>query len=82
VFEEFSQAIVTLPQVLEYHLVSSNFDYLIKAYVADMAEYLQLLRETLLTLPGVSDSHIHVAMEEVKEAQTTPKTLQKHLCHT
>ena len=75
VFEEFSQAIVSLPQVLECHLVSGNFDYLIKARVANMAAYRQLLGETLLTLPGVSGSRTYVVMEEVKEAQTIPVTL-------
>ena len=75
VFEEFSQAIVALPQVLECHLVSGNFDYLIKARVANMASYRQLLGETLLTLPGVSGSRTYVVMEEVKEAQTIPVTL-------
>ncbi|MGV0035975.1 MAG: leucine-responsive transcriptional regulator Lrp [Candidatus Azotimanducaceae bacterium WSBS_2022_MAG_OTU7] len=74
VFEEFSQAIVALPQVLECHLVSGNFDYLIKARVADMAAYRKLLGETLLTLPGVSDSRTYVVMEEVKEGQTIPVT--------
>jgi len=75
VFEEFSQAIVALPQVLECHLVSGNFDYLIKARVANIAAYRQLLGETLLTLPGVSGSRTYVVMEEVKEAQTIPVTL-------
>jgi Lrp/AsnC family leucine-responsive transcriptional regulator len=72
VFEEFSEAIVKLPQVLECHLVSGNFDYLLKARVADMVAYRKLLGETLLTLPGVSDSRTYVVMEEVKEAQILP----------
>jgi Lrp/AsnC family leucine-responsive transcriptional regulator len=66
-FEAFSQAVTDLPQVLECHLVSGNFDYLIKARVADMTAYRKLLGETLLTLPGVSDSRTYVVMEEVKE---------------
>lgn len=72
VFAEFSEAVVRLPQVLECHLVSGNFDYLLKARVADMAAYRKLLGETLLTLPGVSDSRTYVVMEEVKEAHTLP----------
>jgi Lrp/AsnC family transcriptional regulator, leucine-responsive regulatory protein len=72
VFDEFREAIVNLPQVLECHLVSGNFDYLLKARVADIAAYRQLLGETLLTLPGVSDSRTYVVMEEVKEGQTLP----------
>lgn len=72
VFAEFSEAVVKLPQVLECHLVSGNFDYLLKARVADMTAYRKLLGETLLTLPGVSDSRTYVVMEEVKEAHTLP----------
>lgn len=72
VFAEFSTAVVKLPQVLECHLVSGNFDYLLKARVADMAAYRKLLGETLLTLPSVADSRTYVVMEEVKEAQTLP----------
>lgn len=72
VFEEFRATVIELPQVLECHLVSGNFDYLIKARVADMAAYRKLLGETLLTLPGVSDSRTYVVMEEVKETQTLP----------
>lgn len=72
VFAEFSEAVRKLPQVLECHLVSGNFDYLIKARVADMKAYRKLLGETLLTLPGVSDSRTYVVMEEVKENQTLP----------
>ena len=48
-----------------------NFDYLIKARVADMAAYRQLLGETLLTLPA-SDSRTYVVMEEVKEDTPLP----------
>jgi Lrp/AsnC family leucine-responsive transcriptional regulator len=66
-FAAFSEAVLQLPQVLECHLVSGNFDYLIKARVADMVAYRKLLGETLLTLPGVSDSRTYVVMEEVKE---------------
>ncbi|MFT7244118.1 MAG: Lrp/AsnC family leucine-responsive transcriptional regulator [Candidatus Azotimanducaceae bacterium] len=72
VFAEFSEAVRLRPEVLECHLVSGNFDYLIKARVADMKAYRELLGETLLMLPGVSDSRTYVVMEEVKESQTLP----------
>ena len=72
VFDDFRRAVIKLPQLLECHLVSGNFDYLIKARVADMTAYRKLLGETLLTLPGVSDSRTYVVMEEVKETQVLP----------
>ncbi len=70
VFKDFKKAVIELPQVLECHLVSGDFDYLVKARVADMVAYRTLLGETLLTLPGVSGSRAYVVMEEVKESRT------------
>ncbi len=69
VFKDFKNAVIELPQVLECHLVSGDFDYLVKARVADMVSYRVLLGETLLTLPGVSASRTYVVMEEVKESR-------------
>ena len=69
VFKDFKKAVIELPQVLECHLVSGDFDYLVKARVADMVSYRVLLGETLLTLPGVSASRTYVVMEEVKETR-------------
>jgi Lrp/AsnC family leucine-responsive transcriptional regulator len=48
-------------------LVSGNFDYLIKARVANMGAYRELLGDTLLNLPGVQESTSYVVMEQVKE---------------
>ncbi|MFT5453299.1 MAG: Lrp/AsnC family leucine-responsive transcriptional regulator, partial [Enterobacterales bacterium] len=61
-----------LPQVLECHLVSGDFDYLLKTRVADMTAYRELLGETLLTLPNVSSSRSYMVMEEVKESGLIP----------
>jgi len=72
VFTEFKKAVKELPQVLECHLVSGNFDYLLKTRVADMLAYRELLGETLLTLPHVSSSRSYMVMEEVKESGFIP----------
>ena len=67
IFEEFKRSARDIPEVQECYLVSGNFDYLIKARVADMAAYREFLGETLLTLPGVQESTSYVVMEQVKE---------------
>lgn len=67
IFGQFKEAASSLSEVQECYLVSGNFDYLIKARVADMAAYRVLLGETLLTLPGVQESTSYVVMEQVKE---------------
>ena len=72
IFEEFTRHAKALPEVQECYLVSGNFDYLIKARVADMSAYRQFLGETLLTLPGVQESTSYVVMEQVKETLELP----------
>ncbi len=69
VFAEFSSAVQKLPEILECHLVSGSFDYLLKTRVRSMASYRKLLGSTLLKLPYVSASRTYVVMEEVKKNQ-------------
>ncbi len=66
------EAALALESVQECHLVSGNFDYLIKARVANMGAYRALLGDTLLTLPGVQESTSYVVMEQVKETLKIP----------
>lgn len=69
VFSEFSTAVSKNPDIQECHLVSGNFDFLLKTRVADMSDYRKLLGDTLLSLPSVSASRTYVVMEEVKSTQ-------------
>lgn len=71
-FEAFRDAAISLPEVQECYLVTGNFDYLIKARVADMAAYRKFLGETLLQLPGVQESTSYVVMEQLKETLEIP----------
>lgn len=66
VFEEFSNAVKLHDEILECHLVSGNFDFLLKTRVPDMSAYRNVLGEILLRLPAVSESRTYVVMEEVK----------------
>lgn len=66
IFAEFSAAVSQHEDIQECHLVSGDFDFLLKARVADMSSYRRLLGDTLLRLPGVSESRTYVVMEEVK----------------
>ncbi|MBL4835192.1 MAG: Lrp/AsnC ligand binding domain-containing protein [Pseudomonas sp.] len=72
IFDEFRRAATKLPQVLECHLVSGDFDYLIKARISEMASYRKLLGDILLKLPGVRESKSYIVMEEIKESLAIP----------
>lgn len=68
IFEKFNRSVQLLNEIQECHLVSGQFDYLLKTRVSDMSAYRKLLGETLLKLPGVKDTRTYVVMEEVKQS--------------
>ena len=72
IFGKFKQEILKLPSVLECHLVSGDFDYLVKARIAQMSDYRILLGDILLTLPSAQESRSYIVMEEVKEGFALP----------
>ena len=67
-FDAFRREVRKLPAVMECHLVSGEFDYLIKARIPEMNAYRRLLGDMLLALPGASESRSYIVMEEVKES--------------
>lgn len=71
-FEQFRREVLRIPEVQECHLVSGDFDYLIKARIHGMAEYRKLLGDILLQLPGAAQSKSYVVMEEIKETLALP----------
>ncbi len=72
VFERIKREMQFVPEVLECHLVSGDFDYLIKARLGDVSEYRKLLGSILLKLPSAAESRSYVVMEEVKESLILP----------
>ncbi|WP_287497616.1 Lrp/AsnC ligand binding domain-containing protein [Pandoraea sp. CB10b_02] len=69
-FDQFRREVLRIPEVMECHLFSGDFDYLIKARIREMSEYRKLLGDILLQLPGAVQSKSYVVMEEIKETLT------------
>jgi Lrp/AsnC family leucine-responsive transcriptional regulator len=67
VFDKVRKELQNVPDVLECHLVSGSFDYLVKARLGGMDEYRSLLGDILKKLPVSAQSHSYVVMEEIKE---------------
>lgn len=72
VFDKVKQELLYVPEVMECHLVSGDFDYLVKARLTEMHEYRRLLGEILKRLPASAESHSYVVMEEIKETLSLP----------
>ncbi|HJV25425.1 MAG TPA: winged helix-turn-helix transcriptional regulator [Aromatoleum sp.] len=72
VFDRVKKELLFVPEVMECHLVSGDFDYLVKARITEMGEYRRLLGNILLKLPSAAESRSYVVMEEIKETLYVP----------
>lgn len=64
--EAFNECVAELDEVIECSMVAGGFDYLIKIRTRDMDSYRNFLGGKLAAIPGVSQTHTYVVMEEVK----------------
>lgn len=64
-FAAFEAAVVTLPYLLDCHLVAGDFDYFLKMRVSDMAAFNRLHGERIIALPGVRQTRTFFTMKEV-----------------
>jgi Lrp/AsnC family leucine-responsive transcriptional regulator len=64
----FEQAVNSTPEILECHLTTGDYDYLIKAAVSGTAGYETLLREKLYRLPGVRHTRSAFALRCLKRS--------------
>ena len=66
----FKEAILERSEVLECHMVTGDFDYLLKVRVADMDAYREFVAKVLAALPGVRDTRSCAVMDELKNTQS------------
>ena len=72
IFKKVRDELQNMPEVLECHLISGSFDYLVKVRLTDMSEYRHLLGAILQHMPVPAQSNSYVVMEEVKESFVIP----------
>jgi Lrp/AsnC family leucine-responsive transcriptional regulator len=68
----FEGAILALPQVLECHYLTGQFDYLLKAVFRNRKELEQFERRTLTPLPDVVQITTSVVLSEIKSTTVLP----------
>ena len=65
-FEKFERAAARVPEILECHLMSGQFDYLLRIAAADAADYERIHRSKLARLPGIQRIQSSLALRTVK----------------
>lgn len=66
-FNAFEEAISAMPEVLESHLITGEFDYLMRIAVRNTTEYEKLLRNKLSEIPSVTQMRTLLSLSTVKE---------------
>ncbi len=63
----FEEAALNMPEVLEIHWITGEFDYLMRIAAQNTEDYQELLRNKLSQLPAVSQMRTLLSLSSVKE---------------
>lgn len=66
VLDLFGEALVRAPEVVEAHLVTGEYDYLVKVVVSGTDHYERFLRETIYRIPGVRQTRTTFGLRALK----------------
>jgi Lrp/AsnC family leucine-responsive transcriptional regulator len=66
--EKFGETLASIPEVIEAHLVSGDYDYLLRVVVKDTSDYERLLREKLYKIKGIRHSRSSFVLRTLKKA--------------
>jgi Lrp/AsnC family transcriptional regulator, leucine-responsive regulatory protein len=67
VLEKFEKAVARVPEILECHLMSGQFDYLLRVVAKDAEDYERIHRTRLARLPGLQRIQSSLALRTVKD---------------
>ena len=70
----FREAVLQMPEVLECHHVTGDYDYLLKVVAHNTQDLERLLLEQLTPIPGVARIHTSLVLNEVKSTTVIPIT--------
>ena len=66
-FEKFENAVQRVPEILECHLMSGQFDYLLRVVAKDPEDYERIHRTKLARLPGLQRLQSSLALRTIKD---------------
>lgn len=70
--DEFEEAIVNFPEIVECWTVSGSMDYTLRVVTRDIDAYENFLRHKLLRLPHILEAQSSITMTEVKNVTQLP----------
>ncbi|WP_372862550.1 Lrp/AsnC family transcriptional regulator [Spongiibacter sp.] len=74
--EEFELSVSDFPEVVECYTMTGVWDYMLKIVTRDIRHYESFVRERLLSLPMIGETHSHIAVTEIKNTTELPLDTQ------
>lgn len=68
----FEAAISARPEVMECHITTGDYDYLLRVAVADVPAYRHFIMNVLIGMPGVDKTRTNFSLGEVKYTTALP----------
>jgi Lrp/AsnC family leucine-responsive transcriptional regulator len=73
--EKFERSVRGMPEISECYLVSGVHDYLLRLRLADVEALKEFLRNRLVTIEGIAETHSSIVLDKVK--YTTALNLER-----
>ena len=70
--QKYTEAILAMPEVLECHHITGEYDYLLKVAVRNRHELEQFVNGKLTGVPGIARIHTSLVFTEVKATTALP----------
>lgn len=70
-FDQFAGSIRQIEEVVEFHRVSGDYDYLLKVIVSDIADYDRVYKRIITAAP-LQEVTSYFSMEKIKETTEIP----------
>ncbi len=74
--EQFETEIRRFPEVLECYTVTGDTDYLLKIVTRDIRHFEAFLRNNLMVMPMIRETHSTIAVTEIKDTTELPLETQ------
>jgi len=74
--EDFERHVSGLPEVLECFTVTGDVDYILKIVAKDIRHFESFLRNRLMTMTMIRETHSAIAVTEIKDTTELPLSTQ------
>ena len=76
--EEFTKAVLEIPEILTCYNITGEGDFLLQVVVKDTKHYERFMREKLATLPDVQRLNTTIVLNTIKEESVIPVNLSDY----